>query len=338
MMLDCDPKRNPSRRAIMKLAAGTVACWPFTLRAEDAAAPTIGFLDPRPSSDTFADQISGFFRGLRETGFVSGENLTIRYEWGNNRFENLPALAEKLERQSLAAMVASGGSNVALVAKSATTTTPIVFIIADDPVELGLVSSLARPGGNLTGINYFNVQLYAKRLELLTKLAPHTTRIAVLVNPNDAATMEATLRELKSSAQAMGLTLQILRTSTDDEITAAFAQIRDRSDALYVGGDVFLHSRRAQIVSLAIRDALPMAFPQREWAEAGGLMSYGTNFPDVYRQAGVYTGRILNGEKPSNLPVVQPSRFELVINLKTANALGVAIPGTLLALADEVIE
>jgi len=248
-------------------------------------------------------------------------------------------LAAELVRRPVAVIVASGGSHPARVAHAATSTIPIVFVVAEDPVRLGLVASLARPGGNATGIDYFNVQLYAKRLELLIKLAPGAARIAVLVNPADAPTMEPTLREVEQAGRVMGLQLQVLNASKVEEIDAAFATlVRERCDALYVGGDAFLHSRRGQIVTLAARNAVPATYPQREWAEAGGLMSYGTNFAEVYRQMGIYTGRILNGEKPPDLPVVQPTKFDFVINLKTAKVLGLMIPPTLLALSDYVIE
>jgi putative ABC transport system substrate-binding protein len=248
-------------------------------------------------------------------------------------------LAAELVRRPVAVLVASGGSRVAAAAKAATATTPIVFAVAQDPVKLGLVASLSRPGGNATGVNYFNVELYAKRLELLRKLLPEATRVAVLVNRTDAATMEATLREVESAAASLGLAVKVFNASSSQEIDVAFADLaRERADALYVGGDTFLHSRRDQITSLAARQAIPAAYPQREWAEAGGLTSYGTNFPNVYRLIGTYTGLILKGEKPADLPVVQPSKFEFVINLKTANAMGLTIPPTLLALADEVIE
>ena len=326
------------RRDLIRLASGAAVAWPVALYAEDAAAPVIGFLDPRPSADAFAEQLAGFRRGLRETGFVEGENLGIVFEWGDNQFERLPALVNKLLRQPLAAIVASGGSRVALAAKEATSNTSVVFLIADDPVKLGLVASLNRPGGNLTGVNYFNVELYAKRLELLRKLVPKATRVAVLVNPTDPATMTPAVREVEAAAPAMSLGVEILKASTDQELEAAFERLREPADVLYIGGDVFLHSRRARIAALAAAKRIPAAYPQREWVEAGGLMSYGTNFPEMYRQAGIITGRILNGARPGELPVMQPSRFELVININAATILDLPIPATILALADEVIE
>ena len=327
------------RRDFIAAISGAVAGWPLAARAQRKAMPVIGFLDPRSSTDSFSDQIAGFHRGLKDIGFVENENVAIEYAWGNDQFDRLPALAAKLVRRPVAVLVASGGSRVAVAAKAASTTTPIVFAVAQDPVKLGLVASLARPGGNATGINYFNVELYAKRLELMRKLLPQAARVAVLVNPTDAATMEATLREVGSAASALGLEIMAFNASSSQEIDAAFANLaRERSDALYVGGDTFLHSRRDQITALAARQAIPATYPQREWAEAGGLTSYGTNFANVYRLIGTYTGLILKGEKPADLPVVQPSKFEFVINLKTAKALGLTIPPTLLALADDVIE
>ena len=327
------------RRDFITAIGGAVAAWPIAARGQRAAMPVIGFLDPRSSPDSFSDQIAGFHRGLKDIGFVEHENVAIEYAWAHDQFDRLPALAAELVNRPVAVLVASGGSRVAVIAKAATTTTPIVFAAAQDPVKLGLVASLNRPGGNATGINYFNVELYAKRLELLRKLLPQAARVAVLVNPTDPATMEATLREVESAAASLGLEIKVFKASTSQEIDAAFADLaRARADALYVGGDTFLHSRREQIATLAALQGLPAAYPQREWAEAGGLTSYGTSFPNVYRLIGTYTGLILKGEKPADLPVVQPSKFEFVINLKTANALGLTIPGTLLALADEVIE
>jgi putative tryptophan/tyrosine transport system substrate-binding protein len=327
------------RRDFITAAGGAVLAWPFAARGQRGAMPVIGFLDPRSSPDSFSDQIAGFHRGLKDTGFIENQNVAIEYAWGHDQFNRLPALAAELVRRPVAVVVASGGSRVAVVAKAATTRIPIVFAVAQDPVELGLVASLSRPGGNATGINYFNVELYAKRMELLRKLLPEATCVAVLVNPTDPATVEATLREVESAAASLGLTVKVFNAGSSQEIDVAFADLaRERADALYVGGDTFLHSRRDQITSLAARQAIPAAYPQREWAEAGGLTSYGTNFPSVYRLIGTYTGLVLKGEKPADLPVVQPTKFELVINLKTANAMGLTIPPTLLALADEVIE
>jgi putative tryptophan/tyrosine transport system substrate-binding protein len=323
----------------MKLLGSTIALCPLAARAQQKAMPIIGFLDPRSSPESFSDQIAGFHLGLKETGFIENQNVAIEYAWGGDQFDRLPALAAELVQRPVAVLVASGGSLVAAIAGTATTTIPIVFAIAQDPVKLGLVASLNRPGGNATGINYFNVELYAKRLELLSKLLPQAARVAVLVNPTDVATLDATVREVKSASHSIGLETKVFDASSSQEIDVAFADIvREKFNGLYVGGDTFLHSRREQITTLAAREAVPAAYPQREWAEANGLMSYGTSFPNVYRLVGTYTGLILKGETPANLPVVQPSKFELIINLKAAKALGLTIPPTLLALADDVIE
>jgi putative ABC transport system substrate-binding protein len=328
------------RRELIKLLGGAAAAWPLAARAQRAAMPVIGFLDPRSSPDSFADQIAGFYRGLKDMGFVVNENVAIEYAWGQNQFDRLPKLAADLASRPVTVLVASGGSQVAVVAKAATTTIPIVFAVAKDPVKLGLVGSLARPDGNATGVNYFNVEPYARRLELLGALLPQRARVAVLVNPADPATMEVTLREVGAAAGYLGLETMPFNASSSQEIDVAFADLTGaHADALYVGSDTFLQSRCDQIAALAARAGLPAAYPQREWAEAsGGLMSYGTSLPNIYRLIGTYTGLILKGEPPSELPVIQPSKFEFVINLKTAKALGLAIPKTLLAFAGEVIE
>jgi putative tryptophan/tyrosine transport system substrate-binding protein len=264
--------------------------------------------------------------------------VAIEYRWAENQIDRLPALAADLVRRQVGVIAVSGIAAV-FVAKAATTTIPIVILAAEDPVRLGLVVSLAKPGGNLTGINFFNAELSAKRLELLHALVPTAARVAVLVNPAAAATTESALRDLEPAAGAMGLQIRVLNAGTSREIDAAFAMIvRDRSDALFVGLDVFLNSRRAQLVNLASRHAVPAAFSNRDFAEIGGLMSYGTDIAATYRQLGAYAGRVLKGAKPADMPVVQESKFELVINAQTARMLGIAVPPTLLALADEVIE
>ena len=326
------------RRAFITLLGGAAAGWPLATRAQQPAMPVVGFLDPR-SPDALAERLRGFRQGLKETGYVEGENVTILYRWAENQLERLPVLAAELARRPVAVIVASGGHTVALRAKASTTTTPILFLAAEDPVRLGLVASLARPGGNLTGINFFSVELVAKRLELLRELVPTATLVAVLVNPANVANTESTLRDVEPAARAMGQKIQVLNASTSREIDAAFAALgRERPDALFVSGDAFLDSRRVQLVQLATHYHVPATYSGREYAEVGGLMSYGSDITDAYRQVGIYTGRILKGAKPVDLPVVQASKFELVINHQTARMLGLTVPSMLLARADEVIE
>ena len=326
------------RRAFMTLACGAAAAWPLAARAQQPAMPVVGFLDSR-SPDALTDRLRGFRQGLKDTGHVEGENVTILYRWAENKFDRLPELAAELVRRPVAMIVASGGTAVTFAAKSATTTIPIVFNTAEDPVRLGLVASLARPGGNLTGVNFFNIELAAKQLALLRELVPAATRIAVLVNPAHATISETTLRDVASAARAMGLQLRIFNASTSREIDAAFATlVQERPDALFVGGDPFLNTRRLQLSLLAMRHAIPATYSGREYAEVGGLMTYGSDITDAYRQIGAYAGRILKGAKPAELPVVQAIKFELVINAQTARILGLTVPPTLLATADEVIE
>jgi putative ABC transport system substrate-binding protein len=299
--------------------------------------PVIGLLDTR-SPDMIGGRLHAFRQGLRDTGYVERENLTIEYRWAENKLDRLPDLAAELVRYPMAAIVATSNAT-ALAAKAATTNIPIVFLTAADPVKDGLVGSLSRPGGNLTGVNFVTAELTAKRLELLRELVPGADRVAVLVNPANTATTEATLRDVAPAARAIGLRIQVFNASTSREIDATFATFaRERPDALFVGIDQFLISRRVQLVNLASRHALPGTFPDREFPEIGGLTSYGTSIPDAYRQIGALVGRVLKGAKPADLPVVQADKFELVINAQTARMLGLTVPPTLLARADEVIE
>jgi putative tryptophan/tyrosine transport system substrate-binding protein len=325
------------RREFITLLGGTVASWPLAARAQQPSMPVIGFLHPT-SLDAYADRLRPFREGLKDAGFIEGENVAIEYRWAENQTDRLPALAAELARRQVA-VIAAPGPPAALAAKAATTTIPIVFLMNEDPVRLGLVASLARPGGNLTGINIFSAELAAKRLDLLRELVPGAARVGVLVNPVNATTTESTLRDVEPAARAIGLQIQVLNARTSREIDAAFATfVRERSDAVFVGADSFFVSRRVQLTNLAVRHAVPAIYSARDFAEVGGLMSYGASLTDASRQMGVYTGRILKGAKPADLPVVQSSKFELVINHQTARMLGVEIPPMLLARADEVIE
>jgi len=322
------------RREFILALGGAVAC-PFALHAQQPAMPVIGFLGIAPP-DTIADRLRAFRNGLKSIGYVEGESAAIVYRWTENPNDRLPELAAELVRRPVGVIVAI--ANAASAAKEATTTIPIVFIATEDPVRLGLVASLARPRGNLTGVNILSAELVAKRLELLREVAPATARVAVLVNPVGPAT-ETTVREIELAARAGGLHIQVLNASTSRDIDEAFATfVRDRPDGIFVGGDPFFTSRRVQLAILAARHMLPMMSSTREIAEAGGLISYGSNIADAWRQLGVYAGRILKGVKPADLPVTQATKFELVINLQTARMLGLTVPTSLLATADEVIE
>jgi putative ABC transport system substrate-binding protein len=328
------------RREFITLLGGATAAagWPLGARAQKAALPVVGFLDSRVP-DALADRLRGFRQGLKEAGFVEGENVAILYRWAENHPDRLPALAADLVSRQVAAIVVSGGPAVSFAAKAATTKIPIVFGSAQDPVRLGLVASFARPGGNLTGISFLNRDLADKQLELLRELVPGATRIAALVNPADAMVTESTLRQVDLAAQSMGLQVQVARASTSREIDTAFVTFaRERADAVFVSGDPFFGSRRQQLSLVAMRHALPAIYSGREYAEAGGLIAYGTDISDTYRQMAVYVGRILKGAKPADLPIMQSTKIELVINAQTARLLGLTVPPTLLATADEVIE
>ena len=325
------------RRKFITLVGGAVTAWPFVARAQQTAMPVIGLLDPR-SPDTIADRLRGFRQGLKDTGFMEAENVAIEYRWADGQLHRLPDLAADLVRRQVAVIAATNTAS-ALAAKAATSSIPIVFAVPEDAVRLGLVASIARPGGNATGINFFSQEIVTKRLEFLLALVPTAKRVAVLVNPAAAATTETTKREIAGAARTIGLEVQVFNASTSLEINAAFATfVRERPDALFVGGDAFFQVRRTQLINLTARHMLPATYGGRDFAVAGGLMSYGSNLNDAYRQVGVYAGRILKGAKPADLPVVQASRFELIINAETARMLGLTVPPSLLAIADEVIE
>jgi ABC-type uncharacterized transport system substrate-binding protein len=327
---------NIGRRKFLATLGGAAA-WPVTARAQQTALPVIGYLNfGSPESDT--PRVTGLRRGLNQTGYVEGRNLVIEYRWAGNQADRLPALAADLIQLRVAVIVTSGLVST-LAAKAATTTIPIVFGVGNDPVQLGLVASLNRPGGNLTGFNSISSELGAKGLALLHELVPGIATIGFLGNPNNPAVFELMTRDVLAAASVMGLKVQIFNASTDREIDAAFVSLAQaRSGALLVGNDLFFNTRIEQIVALAARHAIRTMYPVREFVVAGGLISYGTSLIETYRQVGLYTGRILKGEKPADLPVIQATKLELVINLKTANALGLQIPDKLLALADEVIE
>ena len=324
------------KRRDFMLLGGAAAAWPLVARAQQPATPVIGFLHPA-SPNTLEDRVRGFRQGLKETGFVEGDNVAIEYRWAEDQNDRLPTLAAELVRRRVAVIATT--SSGAFAVKAATTAMPIVFVAAEDPVKLDLVASLAQPGGNLIGINFFEVELSAKRLELLRELVPGAARVAVLVNPAEVTNTEAILKDVELAARAMGLQIQVLKATTSAEIDAAFVTIgRERPDGLFVGGGPFFTSRSLQLAHWATRVAIPAAFGLRQYAEAGGLMSYGASLTDAWRQVGIYTGRILKGAKPADLPVVQASKFELVINAQTARILGLTVSPTLLARADDVIE
>jgi putative tryptophan/tyrosine transport system substrate-binding protein len=325
------------RRGFIALLGGAAVAWPLVTHAQQPALPVIGFVSSRSPSES-AYVVAAFRRGLNEAGFVGGENVVIEYRWAEGQYDRLPALAAELVRRQVAVIVATGGTPAALAAKSATSTIPIVFISGDDPVATGLVTSLARPSGNITGVSILFTELMPKLLELLSELVPQTGVIALLVNPNNS-NAERMIRDVQKAAHPKGVQIPVLKAATEGEIDAAFPTLGQlQAGALVVGDDPFFFVRREQLVALASRHAIPTIYPGREHAAAGGLMSYGTNITDAYRRVGIYAGQILNGAKPAELPVEQPTKFDLVINLKTAKVLGLTIPPSLLAIADEVIE
>jgi len=330
------------RREFITLLGGVAATLPLAAQAQQPAMlPVIGFLSGY-AAESFAPETkpyaAAFRQGLSETGYSDGHNVAIEYRWAENQPSRLPVLAAELVRRKVTVIVATGGTAAALAAKGATATIPIVFTGGSDPVAIGLVASLNRPGGNVTGVTFLASVLAAKRLDLLNELAPRASLIGLLVNSDNPNTPSET-RDMEAATRAIGKQSVLVRASTDRELDAAFGSlVEQRANALVVAADTFFVSRRDQLVALSARYAIPASYPSREFAEAGGLMSYGASFLDAYRLAGVYAGRILKGEKPANLPVVQPTKFELVINLKTAKTLGLTVPDKLLALADEVIE
>jgi len=325
------------RRQFITLIGGAAFVRPLAARAQQPALPVVGFVSGNTAS-AVARELAAFRKGLNETGTIEGQNATVEYHWLEGHFDRAPAVMADLVRRQVA-VIATPGTLPTLAAKAATATIPIVFGVGEDPVQLGLVASFARPGGNATGINFFAQEVAAKRLRLLHDLVPKAVRVAVLVNPANAPAAEATLRDVQQAASTLGLQIQILNASTIGEIDAAFATLaHDRPDALFVAGDAFFVSRRGQLATLTAVNKIPAAYATRDHAVAGGLMSYGTDIADMFHQVGVYTGSILKGAKPADLPVLQSVKFEFVINLQTARALGIEVPPAVLSIADEVIE
>jgi len=328
---------NIARRKFIAALGGTAVAWPLAARSQQPTLPVVGFVRVG-SADASARYLAAFRKGLNETGYVEGQNVTVEYHWLAGQNDGHAELVADLVRRQVA-VIATPSVVPTLAAKAATATIPIVFGFGEDPVRLGLVASLARPGGNATGINFFAQEVTAKRLRLLHDLLPKAVRIVVLVNPADASVAEETLRDVQEAAPAIGLQIQILNASTVGEIDAAFATLaRERPDALFVGGDAFFTSRRGQFATLTAVNKIPANYSNRDFVEAGGLMSYGTDLADMFHQVGVYTGKILKGAKPADLPVLQLTKFELLINLQTARALGLEVPPGVLSIADEVIE
>jgi ABC-type uncharacterized transport system substrate-binding protein len=325
------------RREFISLLGSAAAAWPLAARAQQPAMPVIGFIRDG-TAEANARYVAAFRKGLSEIGVVESQNVTVEYHWLEGRYDRLPALMADLVRRQVA-VITTAGNVPTLAAKAATATIPIVFGVGDDPIRLGLVPSFARPGGNATGINFFNQEVASKRLRLLHDLVPKAVRVAVLLNPANASATESLLRTLQEATPTIGLQIQILNATTISEIDAAFATIeRERPDALFVSGDAFFASRAVQLATLTARSRIPATYSLRDYVAVGGLMSYGTDFTEAFRQMGVYTGKILKGAKPTDLPVMQSTKFELVINLQTARSLGVEVPPGVLSIVDEVIE
>jgi putative tryptophan/tyrosine transport system substrate-binding protein len=326
------------RREFIRLLGGTATAWPLAARAQQPAMPVVGLLHGA-SQESFIANVAAFKQGLSQTGYIDGQNVTIEYRWANGRYDQLPALAADLVRRRVAVIATPGNAPAALAAKAATSTIPIVFGVGENPVTMGLVTSLAEPGGNATGFNFFANEIDAKRLGLMHELLPKAKRYAVLVNPGNAVSAENTANALREAARNLSLEIFFFKARTPAEIDLAFADFaRERADALFIAPDGFYTSRAVQFGTLAARDRLPASCFAREMAEAGVLMSYSTSLADMFRQVGIYTGSILKGIKPADLLILQATKFEFVINLQTARSLGLDVPPTLLARADEVIE
>ena len=324
------------RRQFISALGGAAATWPLAAHAQQPPVPVIGFLYARSPED-FSAQLAAFQKGLAEYGYVDGQNIKIEYRWARGQYDLMPSLAADLVRLP-ATLIMAGAEPSVLAAKAATSTIPIVFVVGTDPVKLGIVASYNRPGGNLTGLHIFTTTLEAKRLNLIHELIPHDALIGILQNPKLPFAQDQ-LAQIQDAANGLGLRIEVLRASTPAEIDDAFATVaRDHLVALSVAADPFFDTRRDQLVTLAAQYAVPVIYQFRQYAASGGLMSYGVNLADAYRQAGVYVGRILKGEKPSELPVLEPDKLEFVINLKTAKTLGLEIPPNVLSIADEVIE
>jgi ABC-type uncharacterized transport system substrate-binding protein len=326
------------RREFITLLGGAAVAWPLAARAQQQAMPVVGVLSAE-WPDQFTDRLRAFHEGLREAGYIDGRNLAIEYRWAEGRNDRLPALAAELVRRQVSVIVTAGSTPAALAARAATTTMPIVFYLGADPVEAGLVTSLSRPGGNLTGVVTLNVEVAPKRLELLHELVPTATVIAALVNPTNPVLAETLTRNLQTAARTLGVQLHVLHASSEQDFDTVFASlVQLRAGGLVIGADALFNSRSEQLAALTIRHAVPAVYQYREFVSAGGLMSYGTTVVDTYRPLGVYTGRILKGEKPAELAVQQATKLELIINVKTAKALGLTVPLPLIGRADEVIE